>query len=214
MVYKLPTPNNFVKNIQWQLWQNYWTWLHMNFIIQRVLEQNVGGGELGGGWCWWAVFNYFLRWGENLITSWYIVFIQLETGRGRSAETWGLDNVFPPDDPFVWSMNSFRFCLIFNVRIYISYHWCILNHHMINLEITTHSAEEILVSIISHPVILWSLFFHKNFRPVKLVKNTSIENESNEYLAKYRHYLGREIKVNIKQVIIIMRYQDIFFIHL
>ena len=79
---------------------------------------------------------------------------------------------------------------IFYVRIYISYHWCILNHYMINLEITTHAAEE---------------FFGFNHEYIY---------RKWEYMStwqKYRHYLGREIKVNIhaKQAIIIVRYQDI-----
>ena len=52
--------------------------------------------------------------------------------------------------------------LMFYVRIYISCHWCILSHCMINLEITTYAAEKFLVSIISYSVILSSLFLSQN----------------------------------------------------
>ena len=47
MIKKLPTPNAFVKNIQWQRWQNYWIWLHMNLSYNEFWSRTWGWGV---GW--------------------------------------------------------------------------------------------------------------------------------------------------------------------
>ena len=64
--------------------------LQQNILLQR--QQNYGAWNVipktrTGGWEFWL-----LPW------RWYILSIPLKAGRGTSAETCGLGDVFPPDD--------------------------------------------------------------------------------------------------------------------
>ena len=47
---------------------------------------------------WNLAFTTPMTRGYRPLTSWHILSIPLTTGRGTSAETCGLDDVFPPDD--------------------------------------------------------------------------------------------------------------------
>ena len=79
---------------------------------------------------------------------WHILSIPMTTGRGTGAETYGLDDVFPPDDlcsrPFniyVYIYISFIWVLLQDVYIYIQqgsviqYWWSCTPSHSIRLYI-------------------------------------------------------------------------------